>query len=221
MAQQANPRKRAAVFDLDGTLVDSMPLVVEMFIHAVVPFRDRPSTEEVFATLGGPLDTCVRNLLGPERASFFPEAKERMLRYEREHVLTMKPFPGARQLLQSLRERGVPVGLWTGRDRWSAEKILGAHGLADFFKATVCGDDLPTHKPDPQGLLRAISLLGADPSDTVFLGDGDADVEGGSAAAVHTVFLHHGRAVSAGVLGLAAEHFPDPASAYAAVLAHF
>ena len=65
-------KKRAAVFDLDGTLIDSMPFVVETFIYAVEPFRSRPSTEEVLSNLGGPLDTCLRNLLGPVAADSFP-----------------------------------------------------------------------------------------------------------------------------------------------------
>ena len=71
----ARDKKRAVIFDLDGTLVNSMPFVVETFIYAVAPFRSRPSTEEILAQLGGPLETCLRNVLGPAAVDSFPEAR--------------------------------------------------------------------------------------------------------------------------------------------------
>jgi beta-phosphoglucomutase-like phosphatase (HAD superfamily) len=85
----------------------------------------------------------------------------------------------------------------------------------------VCGDDLPTHKPDPTGLLRAIALVGASPKESVFVGDADADVMGGHAAGVHTIFIHHGRDAPAHIHLHASEVFARPNEAYAAVLRHF
>lgn len=221
MSPPTVPRKRAAIFDLDGTLVDSMPFVVETFAYAVEPFRARPAQAEVLAALGGPLDACLRNLLGPLADTAFPEARERLRRYEHGQERRLAPFAGARELLAALGAKGVALGIWTGRDRWSAERILDAHGLAAFFGAMVCGDDLDTHKPDPAGLLHAIDLAGATPGEAVFLGDADADVLGGSAAGVHTIFMHHGRAAPAHIHSQAAEVFAGPAEAYAAVARHF
>jgi len=212
---------RAAIFDLDGTLVDSMPFVIETFIHAVEPFRVRPTEVEVLEHLGGPLETCFRNLLGPRAIDSLSAAKERLLRYEHGQETRLKPFAGARELLVSLQERSVKLGIWTGRDRWSAERVLAIHHFAPFFSALVCGDDLPTHKPDPAGLLRAIELVGAAATETVFMGDADADVLGGHAAGVHTVFVHHGRIAPAHIHSRAAEIFAEPGEAYAAVLRHF
>ena len=213
--------KSAAIFDLDGTLVDSMPFVIETFIHAVAPFREPPSEVEVLSQLGGPLETCLRNLLGPKAIGSLPAAKERLLKYEHGHEVRLSPFAGARELLASLQARGVKLGIWTGRDRWSAEKILETHRFAGFFRALVCGDDLPSHKPDPAGLLRAIELVGAAAAQTVFMGDADADVLGGHAAGVHTIFVHHGRVAPAHVVSRAAEVFAEPGAAYAAVRRHF
>ncbi len=214
-------RKRAAIFDLDGTLVDSMPFVIETFIYAVEPFRDRPSVSEVTAQLGGPLETCLRNLLGPLAATSLAAAKERLLQYEHGQEEKLRPFAGARELLTSLQAQGVKLGIWTGRDRWSMEKILEIHRLTDFFLATVCGDDLPTHKPDPTGLLRAIELVGATAEETIFMGDADADVMGGHTAGVHTIFVHHGRLAPAHIHSRATEVYAEPGEAYAAVARHF
>jgi len=214
-------KKRAAVFDLDGTLVDSMPFVVETFIFAVEPFRARPSTEEVLSHLGGPLDTCLRNLLGPVAAASFPAARKRLMDHEHGQEEKLPPFGGARELLVSLKAKGAGLGIWTGRDRWSAERMLEVHGLTDFFGAIVCGDDLPSHKPDPAGLIRAIRLLGATAEEAVFMGDADADVVGGHAAGVHTVFVHHGRNAPFHIHSRASEVFREPGEAYRAVLRHF
>jgi pyrophosphatase PpaX len=214
-------RKRAAIFDLDGTLVNSMPLVVAMFSHAVEPYRPRPTVDEILSQLGGPPDTCIRRLLGPEAAESFSPAIARMLQYELDHAEDVVPFDGAMGLLESLRVSGTRLGNWTGRDRHSTISVLEAHRLAPFFGALVCGDDLPSHKPDPEGLLRSLDLLGVKTDQALFLGDSDVDVEGGHAADVCTILVNHGRTVPSLIASRAAEVYDDIKTAYAGVLRHF
>lgn len=198
-----------------------MPFVLSSFAYAVAPFRPAPDAAEVLAQLGGPLDTCLRNLLGPAAAAALPAARARLLEHEHGKESALLPFAGARELLTALQARGVRLGIWTGRDRWSAERILDVHGFRAFFDALVCGDDLPSHKPDPTGLQHALGLLGAAADEAVFLGDADADVVGGHAAGVHTIFVHHGRVAPAHIHSRAAEVFAHPAEAYAALARHF
>jgi pyrophosphatase PpaX len=213
--------KKAAVFDLDGTLVDSMPFVISAFIHAVEPYRPKPDAAEVLACLGGPLDPCLRNLLGPKAADHLAEARERLITFEDGKEADLPPFPGARELLASLKDRGVKLGVWTGRNRWSTERILSIHGLAGFFAAVVCGDDLPNHKPDPAGLIHAVKTLGVTPREVVFVGDADVDILAGHAAGIHTIFMHHGRAAPAHIHSKASEVFATPEETYPAVLSNF
>ena len=221
MNTESKARKRAAIFDLDGTLVDSMSFVVETFIEAVGPFRSRPTREEVLSHLGGPLETCLRNVLGPSAAASFPSAMERLTGLQRGREASLVPYEGAKELLAMLASRGAKLGIWTGRDRWSTLRMMDAHGFAGLFGAVVCGDDLPTHKPDPEGLLLAIRQLAVQPHEVVFLGDADVDILGGHAAGVHTILIHHGRVAPAHVNSRAAEIYADPRGAYAAVAGHF
>jgi pyrophosphatase PpaX len=214
-------RKRAVIFDLDGTLIDSMPLVIEMFRFAVEPFRERPTPSEVVAQLGGPPDTCVAKLLGSAAIGSLSAAVDRMLNYEKDHLQDVRRFGGSRDLLVSLRAKGVKLGIWTGRDRSSTERMLRALGFGDCFDVLVCGDDLASHKPDPEGLLRAIDALGVTAEDAIFVGDADVDVRGGCAAGIHTILIHHGRGADADVHSRATEVFAEPGEAFAAIARHF
>lgn len=223
MTKPPQPRPRAAIFDLDGTLIDSMTFVVDALIYAVEPFRSRPTAEEVLSNLGGPLDTCLRNVLGAEAAGSFDEAKRRLASQEHGHGQEerLTPFDGAKDLLVRLRGAGAGLGIWTGRDRWSAERMLAVHGFAPLIDTMVCGDDLPTHKPDPEGLLEVVRRLGVRAGEAVFMGDADVDVEGGHAAGVLTIFVHHGRVAPAHIHQRAAEVYAGTGEAYASVARHF
>jgi HAD superfamily hydrolase (TIGR01509 family) len=217
----SNQRKRAVIFDLDGTLLDSMPYIVGAFTHAVEPFCPRPTEAEVLCRLGGPVDACLRNLLGAAAKRSLGAARKRLLSYERGRLGELKPFPGVVGLLRKLRARDVRLGVWTARDRRSSEQLIAGNRLGGFFQAVVCGDDLPNHKPDPEGLFRAVRLLGVAPREAIFVGDADADVMGGHAAGVHTIFIHHGRSAPAHIHLRASEVFARPREAYQAILGRF
>jgi phosphoglycolate phosphatase-like HAD superfamily hydrolase len=93
------------------------------------------------------------------------------------------------------------------------------HRLEDYFHTVLCGDDLPTHKPDPQGLREIIQRLGVTAEETLMIGDADVDVLGGVACAVDTVLIRHARDVDATVSAKAWRTVGSPAEAYELVLA--
>jgi len=143
---------RAVVFDLDGTLLDSLPLVLRAFSHALSPYGGQP-TMDMFANL------AVRRRDFPSLisdASHVPAAMRRLHEFNRENHHLIVPFTGATAMLGELRLRGVQLAVWTGRDRFSTEHLFELHGLDGYFTTVVCGDDLPTHKPDSAGLDRDI-----------------------------------------------------------------
>ena len=203
---------RAVIFDLDGTLIDSMPLVLRAFAHALAPFRPDLDAQGIFQCLGGPPRRTFIELLGDEAKA--DEAMRRLESFGFENGHLVQPFDGMRRLLQTLRDGGLRLAIWTGRDRQTTESIFSAHQLTDFFSAVVCGDDLPTHKPHPAGLIDVLTQLGVQPDEALYSGDADADVLGGAEAGVRTVLIRHGREAEAFIMNQAWRVVNTPVQAY-------
>jgi hypothetical protein len=203
---------QAVIFDLDGTLFDSLPLVLRAFQHALEPFGGRP-TMETFAALGGPPEKIFPMLISDPQ--HVPEAMVRLRQFHADHPELIQLFPGALDLLNELRRQQMKLAIWTGRDRASTLPLLAVHGLEDFFSAMVCGDDFTSHKPDPTGLREILRILAVEPAHTLFMGDADVDVIGGAHLSVDTLLITHGRAPAAEIERRAAAMVAAPAEAYA------
>lgn len=205
---------RAVVFDLDGTLIDSLSLVLEAIRHALEPFGARP-TSEIFARLGGPPGRFLADLVADER--HVPSAVQRMEAFHQANGHLIRPFDGAERLLADLHAADIALAVWTGRDRESTEHLLREHGLARYFRAVVCGDDLPTHKPDGGGLAEILRRLGIGAADTLLVGDADVDVLGGVSCGVNTLLIRHTRAVEPEIVRQAWRTADSPGEAFAVV----
>lgn len=214
MSRESPPR--AVVFDLDGTLLDSLPLVLAAIAHALEPFGAPRTTMEIFGRLGGPPARFLPALLDDLRHA--PVAIERMEMYHDENTHLIRVFDGVPRLLEELRAGGVQVAVWTGRDRKSTERLLRAHALDGYFHAILCGDDLPTHKPDPAGLVEILRQLGVAPADALFVGDADVDVLGGVACGVSTILIRHAREIEAHIVSQSWQVVASPTDAFQKVL---
>jgi phosphoglycolate phosphatase len=202
---------RAAVFDLDGTLLDSVSLVLQAIAHALEPFGPR-AEPAIFARLGGPPERFMRTLLDDVRHT--PAAVARMAAYHQAHADRIAPFAGAIRLLETLHRDGIRLAVWTGRDRDTTEGLLREHHLGHLLSSVICGDDLPSHKPDPAGLRDIMRRLEVLPAETIYVGDADVDVLGGAACEVDTVLIRHRRDVPAAIVAQSWRTVPQPADAF-------
>jgi phosphoglycolate phosphatase len=171
---------RLAVFDCDGTLVDSQHSIVACMEAAFVAAGlAAPTAEAVRRVVGLPLQASVARL-SPllaltecERiANFYKQAFTDM---RRDSPIDEPLFPGVRELLDALEAEGVMLGVATGKGRRGLRITLEHHGLHDRFVTLQTADDAPG-KPNPEMLRRAMAETGADPATTAMIGDTTYDI---------------------------------------------
>jgi pyrophosphatase PpaX len=196
-------RPEVWLFDFDGTLADSLALIMASFRHATGRVLGAPLDDELLrAGIGRPLIDQMREL-DPDRAEeLFDVYLEHNLRH---HDDLLRPFPGVDTLLAELRAADRRLGIVTSKRRATAERGAGLLGLGPF-EALVGWEDTDTHKPGPEPVLRALELLGAGPVDAIYVGDAPWDIRCGQAAGVANAAVLWG---SGSREELEAEH-PDP-----------
>lgn len=178
---------RTVLLDLDGTLVDSVDLILASYRHTLQEHRgEAPPDEAWLETLGQPLRAQFRAFAGDE------EEVRAMIETYREHNARnhdelIRRYPGAREAVSELRERGFRLGIVTSKLRDGALRGMAACGYpTDWFATVVTASDLEPHKPDPAPVLRALEEAGEEPGRALFVGDSIHDLEAGRAAGVRT-----------------------------------
>ncbi len=180
-------RIRAAIFDLDGTLVDTVPLHALSWMETCKRLNLPVPTMDYVSTLMGlrALD-IAKKLCGEGLA-------ERALEIKNEVYLSMlgnaRAMNGAPELLKFLRDRGFLIGVVTSSSRRVAIKVLEVTGLHKYVDALIAGDDVSRGKPDPEPLLRILNALGLGVDEVIVVGDSRYDIEMALNAGVKAVFF--------------------------------
>lgn len=173
---------RLVMFDLDGTVADTLDLTFTCFQAAVAPVLGRtPSREEILERFGPADHEIVSTWVGEAEAT---AAVARLYACYEQALEDSAPFPGMVNLLEDLRGRGVETALFTGRGRPSTDVILRVMHLETLFATTVTGDEVPRSKPAPDGIVTILRRLSVPPEHAVYVGDTIMDVESAQAAGV-------------------------------------
>lgn len=175
------------IFDLDGTLADTLPLIYEAFNDAFEPLTGKRMTPEEIRGLFGPPDNYViRDAVAPEQRQ---AAIDRYIAtYERRHRELVELFDGIDRLLADLHAQGVKLAVVTGKSRNTALLTLDMLGVLARFDVVYAGDDVERQKPDPMALHRALDDLGhSGSSAAAMIGDSAADVVAGKRAGIETI----------------------------------
>lgn len=190
---------RLVMFDLDGTLMDSVPdLAAAVDKMLMLLGREPAGIERVRDWVGNGSRVLVRRALAgqlehdgvgdelaDEALALFMQA------YAGGHELTAV-YPGVRDCLDWLRERRVKLAIITNKPAQFIEPLLEEKGLAGYFDWLVGGDTLPQQKPDPAALFWVMDKAGVAPSESLFVGDSRNDVRAAKAATVRCVALTYG-----------------------------
>ncbi|MCY1030554.1 HAD-IA family hydrolase [Corallococcus sp. BB11-1] len=172
---------RGILFDLDGTLVDSLPDIIASFLHGFSHLGlPAPSVPEVRALIGQPLDAMYLRF-APEHVTGLCAAYRE--HYPRNFLNHSRPFPGVERTLRALRERGYLLAVATTKRSDMARRFVDALGL-DGLLHHVQGTDGFPHKPAPDVLHRALAALGT--GGLWMVGDTTLDLRAGQAAGLRT-----------------------------------
>jgi pyrophosphatase PpaX len=176
----------AVVFDLDGTLADTLPLTVFALKEAVRLIEGKELRDEEVLQEFGPVDTDIVKVFVREEKHL--EAQELYVKifqdYFNEYV---KPISGIKELLEFLNFNGVKVGLFTGRGMRVTKIIIDQLGINDYFKTVISGELTKKPKPDPEGINIALKNLGVNSSKNIYVGDFDVDILASRAAGTLSV----------------------------------
>ncbi|GHF00935.1 haloacid dehalogenase [Aliiroseovarius zhejiangensis] len=185
---------RLAVFDVDGTLIDSQDFIVEAMNRAFGAMGvSLPSRDEVLSIVGLSLHDAIQRLVPALSGSEVAEASEKYkdmfikLRAEKGGEATAPLYPGARAALEHLHTRDeVLLGVATGKARRGLDHAYDAHDLRHFFVTSQTADNHPS-KPHPSMLRAALAETGAEAAQAVMIGDTSFDMEMGRAAGFRTI----------------------------------
>lgn len=178
----------AVLFDVDGTLLDTIPLIVETYHAIFQQFLGHSGNDEaILASIGLPLDTYLHDV-SPKHAA---EMKQAYLEYNHTRLEThVAVFRGIPQLLVSLQARGIPLGVVTSKRHDSASRSLMQFELLNYFRTVITKESTIRHKPFADPLLAAMKELGLhDPSRIVYVGDSLHDHYSARAAGCHSVLV--------------------------------
>jgi len=180
-------RPDAVLFDLDGTVVDTIPHILASFRHATADVLGAAlPDDELMHHVGVPLARQMRYFTDDEEVAERLLASYRAFNH-RTHDEMARLYPNTRTALERLAAAGIPMGIVTSKSRMMAERAIHLFELERFFSVVVTADDTPVHKPDPLPVVHGAGLLGVEPTRTVYVGDSPADIESGNAAGAATV----------------------------------
>jgi phosphoglycolate phosphatase len=192
-----------ALFDLDGTLVDSAPdLAVAVDTMLEQLGRRKAGPENVRKWVGNGASILVRRALAG-KADWEPAtAKDEALykdalslffyAYEKANGQHARLYEGVEPCLQRLTEYGCRLGVVTNKPEQFVAPLMKQMGIDHYFRICVGGDTLPVKKPDPAPLIHAMEALGGTRGTTVMIGDSAADISAARAASIPCVAVRYG-----------------------------
>jgi pyrophosphatase PpaX len=183
-------RYSVVLFDLDGTVIDTGPIILASMRHAVETVVGGTYTDaQLMQAVGGPGLEAQMVALDPNRV-------EELVRVYRAHNeplhATIDCFAGVEDVLLRLKEEGRQLGIVTAKRRATVDLAFARLPIEQFFDVVVGGDETAEHKPHPAPLLLALERLGARPEDTAYVGDSPFDMQAARAAGVTAIGVSWG-----------------------------
>ncbi len=190
---------QAALFDLDGTLIDSSPDFVKC-LNTLLIENNRSAIQEsdIRHLVSDGSNVLLKNFLKPssnEELENFREAFFKLYHEELEDGSNF--FEGVEELITFLEEENIPWGIVTNKFKRFAEKIIQNNPLLQKSQVLITPDDVSIAKPNPEGLIKAANILDLSPDQCIYVGDHLKDLEAGSNAGMQTIGCLFGYSMAA------------------------
>lgn len=172
------------LFDLDGTLVDSLSTIGAAMSRTLEEFGHEFAAEAIIPLIGAPMQILARQLTGASE-SVAQEMYERYLSlYYEEFIETTQPFDGASELLDRLSSGDSRLAVVTNKNEHGGKMMVEIQGWTEHFITVIGRDTTAQPKPAPDGALHALATIGVTPSNAAFVGDTEFDMEAATNAEI-------------------------------------
>ncbi len=185
---------RTLIFDLDGTLVDTVQDVHFCINQARAQMGLPPLTlKQARESIGPGPNKFVEIVLPPEKQDKLDDFIRIFRGFYIDHLSDhSRPFPGVEQVLTELQKRGFILVVATNKPRRYTEKLLRDMGLWSYFPTIFTPEDVSNRKPEPDIVFKALDVTRTQPEEALFVGDTDNDILAGQAAGVRTCGVTYG-----------------------------
>jgi phosphoglycolate phosphatase len=189
---------KAVLFDLDGTLIDSVPDIHAALNSLLAEEGLRPlSVPRVTGFVGHGVARLVDRAFAHLDRPLRGEALDAMVvrfsaLYGAKAAVLTRPFPGVEPALAALHAQGIRLGVCTNKPAAITRSILKALGLAPRFDAVIGGDSTPERKPGPAPLLACLKALDAPAGRALYIGDSETDVLTARNAGLPVILVSYG-----------------------------
>jgi len=178
---------KTIIFDFDGTIINTNELIQDGLGYLSKRYSGIALDHHAFKQISGkPLEVQLA-YIHAEKVDIMTEQFQ--IWYKHNHNVYAKAFPGMPMLIETLSENGIAMGIVTNNSKSILNMGLEHLNMAHHFETKISREDVASPKPHPEGILKAISLLGADPKETLFVGDTESDMLAAKAAGLTTCFV--------------------------------
>lgn len=163
------------IFDIDGTLASTNELIMASFNHVAQKYLNKQFTWEEIHSLFGPTENVI--LLDMMKENFERARSDYYEFYTEQHDTMADIYPGIKEIIAKLKEKGVLLSVYTGKGRESSEITLKKLGVFEFFDMIVSGDDIEGQKPSRDGVDMFITRYNLNRDKVIMIGDAPADIK--------------------------------------------
>ena len=180
---------RAVLFDLDGTLIDSLEDLTAAVNHMLGSFgQEALTTDRVRRLVGRGARNLVQRALGSDEPETLDRAVTLFSDFNASHIADRsRVYPGVTELLADLKNNGIRLSVVSNKPAHLCGSILQTLGIAPFFDTVAGGDSYPDMKPSPLPLISICEQLGCGTAEAVMVGDSINDIEAGRRAGIATI----------------------------------